>query len=408
MRALYLQLHRWLGLTLAAFLLIIGSTGAVIAFFPQLDRWANPNLLIAKTSCAQPLDMLALRARMEALDPNAFVYYPHALHAGETFSAYVQGRIDPATGEPHDIGYDEVFADPCTGERLGQRQWGSFSLNRPDWFTQLYFLHYSLVLPEELGEGFMGFVALAWAIDCVIALLLTLPRWRSPIVTAAAPRSYWRRWWPSWKVKFGVGANRAVFDWHRASGLWLWPMLLVFAWSGFALNLPSLYEGVMSRITNISSIEHPLKLAQPLEQPAISWTEASALGQRYMAEQAAQQQFQIETPWALIYRRETGTWYYRVRSSRDVVRYGATAVAFDGNTGELRGVAIPTGHRNGDTFTNWIKALHMAMVGGWPMQLFVSACGLLVVVLTGTGVAIWWRKRSTRARTRPASVAASA
>lgn len=397
MRKLLLLTHRWLGLTLAAFLVVIGATGSVIAFFPQLDQWANPELLVPRGTGAG-IDALELRERMEALDPKAHVYFVHFPQPGETFAAYVEGRLDPTTGQKLDIGYDEVFADKHTGERLGTRQWGSFSLQRKDWFTQLYFLHYSLVLPEELGEGFMGFVALAWAMDCLVAFVLTLPR-RGRAASNAPPRPGWlRRWWPAWRLKLAAGANRAVFDWHRASGLWLWPMLLVFAWSGFALNLPSVYQGVMQRITDIEDIEHPPKLPTPLESPSVGWRQAHALGERYMAEQARQHGFEIERPWALIYRRETGTWYYRVRSSRDVVRYGTTTVAIDATTGALRGVAVPTGRRSGDTFTNWIKALHMAMVGGLPMQLFVSACGLLVTALTLTGVLIWWRKRRLRRR----------
>jgi uncharacterized iron-regulated membrane protein len=242
----------------------------------------------------------------------------------------------------------------------------------------------------------MGFVALLWAVDCIVAFMLTLPRPARAEPVAAPRRGYLRRWLPAWKLELGAGANRAVFDWHRASGLWLWPMLLVFAWSGFALNLPSVYQGVMQRVTHIEDIEHPPKLPKPIEHPTIGWTEALSLGERYMAEQAHAHGFVIEHPWALVYRRETGTWYYRVRSSRDVARHGATSVAIDATTGALRGTAIPTGHRGGDTFTSWIKALHMAMVGGLPMQLFVSACGLLVVALTVTGVLIWWRKRLVR------------
>jgi uncharacterized iron-regulated membrane protein len=393
MRRFLLLSHRGLGWVLACFLVIIGATGSVISFFPQLDNWANPELLkSAPRSDVQTLDPLVLRAAMEALDPKAHVYSVHFPLPGESFSAYVEGRIDPKSGGKHDIGYDEVFADPYTGERLGTRQWGSFSFERKDWFTQLYFLHYSLVLPEELGEGFMGVVALFWAFDCVIALALTLPRRGGK----NSPRGYWQRWLPAWKPKLAAGANRATFDWHRASGLWLWPMLLVFAWSGFALNLPSVYEKVMSQIVQVDNIDHPPKLARPLESPAVGWTQALALGERYMREQAERHGFEIERPWGLIYRRETGTWYYRVRSSRDVVRFGATSVAIDAQTGAFKGVAIPTGHRSGDTFTSWIKALHMGMVGGVPMQLFVSACGLLVVVLSLTGVAISIRKMRTR------------
>lgn len=404
MRAILLRSHRWLGLALASFLIVIGATGSVIAFFPELDRWANPHLLTV-TPDGPMLDPLQLRERMQTLDPHSHVYYVHVPEPGESFSAYVEGAIDPTAGEAYAIGYDEVFANPHTGERLGTRQWGDFSLQSKDWFSQLYFLHYSLVLPEALGEGFMGIVALLWALDCLVAIVLTLPR-RGTRTSAVgvARRGWWRRWMPAWKLRLDAGAARAVFDWHRASGLWLWPMLLVFAWSGFALNLPSTYQAVMQRLVPIEDVEHLPELPAPLVPPPIGWHEALALGRRYMAEQALQHGFEVQRPWAMIYRRGSGTWHYRVLSSRDVARYGQTSVAIDATTGELRGVAIPTGHRSGDTFTTWIKALHMAMVFGMPMRVFVSACGVLVVALTVTGVLVWWRKRRTR---RQAALAAS-
>jgi uncharacterized iron-regulated membrane protein len=112
-----------------------------------------------------------------------------------------------------------------------------------------------------------------------------------------------------------------------------------------------------------------------------------------MEEQARLEGFTVERPAALIYRRHLGAYYYRVVSSRDVVRYGDTTVAIDATTGQLLGVEIPTGHRAGNTFTSWIKALHMAMVFGWPWKVFVSVMGLVVVLISVTGVLVWWRKR---------------
>jgi uncharacterized iron-regulated membrane protein len=192
-----------------------------------------------------------------------------------------------------------------------------------------------------------------------------------------------------------------MYDLHRASGLWVWPMLLVFAWSGFALNLPETYTAVMNRVTKIEDIEHPPELGQPLSQPSIGWSQALALGQQYMAEQASLHDFTIHRASSLIYRRATGVYYYRVHSSRDLFSYGATSVAIDATTGAFRGVEIPTGQYAGNTFTAWISALHMAMVFGLPMQIFVSVMGLTVVVLSVTGVVIWWKKRQGRQRVAP-------
>jgi hypothetical protein len=81
-----------------------------------------------------------------------------------------------------------------------------------------------------------------------------------------------------------------------------------------------------------------------------------------MAEQARLEGFGSERPTALIYRRHFGAYYYRVLSSRDVVRYGATNVAIYVTTSARVGVEIPTGHRAGNTFTSLERSDAMTAV----------------------------------------------
>jgi uncharacterized iron-regulated membrane protein len=83
---------------------------------------------------------------------------------------------------------------------------------------------------------------------------------------------------------------------------------------------------------------------------------------------------------------------YRVHSSRDVVRWGGTRVGIDASTGALTGIEVGTGHRAGNTFTSWIKGLHMAMVFGWPWKIVVTLMGVVVATLALTGVALWGRR----------------
>ena len=180
MRDVFLRIHRYVALTLALFLVVIGLTGSIIVFFLELDRWLNPDLLVVAPQ-GDSLNVLALREKLAAEDPDAHVYYVHFLkNPDESFYAYAEGAIDPATDEEKVITYDEVFSDPYTGERLGERHWGDISLERKDLMTFLYFLHYSLVLPEALGESFMGIVAFVFAIDCLVGFYLGCPGCAGP------------------------------------------------------------------------------------------------------------------------------------------------------------------------------------------------------------------------------------
>jgi uncharacterized iron-regulated membrane protein len=152
-RSVFVLLHRWAGLTIAAFLLVAGLTGAVISWDHELDDWLNPHLHTVESRGAA-IPALDLARHFEARDPRARVaYLPLAAEAGESLSLFVMPRVDAATGGLHKLGYNQVFLDPVTGAELGRREWGQvWPITRETLISFLYKLHYSLHLPEMWGE----------------------------------------------------------------------------------------------------------------------------------------------------------------------------------------------------------------------------------------------------------------
>ena len=43
MRAIWVLLHRYFGLATSVFLVVVGLTGSLLAFYPELHRLANPH-----------------------------------------------------------------------------------------------------------------------------------------------------------------------------------------------------------------------------------------------------------------------------------------------------------------------------------------------------------------------------
>ena len=132
-----------------------------------------------------------------------------------------------------------------------------------------------------------------------------------------------------------------------------------------------------------------------------------------MDEQARALGFVVEEPVTLRLDRTRGVYIYFVRSSRDIQdKRGRTRVFFDADDGSLKLVLLPTGQFSGNTITSWLIALHDANVFGLPYRIFVSALGLVIAMLSVTGVYIWWKKRKARAlswqRRNSPSAAASA
>ena len=191
------------------------------------------------------------------LDPfvlceKALALYPHArfdlvqLHVepGSSVEFGVQSQTDP-TARPI-----QVYFDPYTGEKLGERVWGEVSLAKKDVISFLYRLHMTLALPASTGDwgGYiLGVTALVWTIDCFVSFYLTFPLRRGANGVGSA-KSWRSRWKPAWLIKWSGGAYRINFDIHRAFGLWTWAMLFVFAWSSVGFNLNSVYKPTMNAL----------------------------------------------------------------------------------------------------------------------------------------------------------------
>ncbi len=180
----WVLIHRYAGLAMTVFLVIVGITGSLLAFYHELECWLAPELLTVPVRDARMLDPFTLRERAEALEPRARIdQVPLAQTPGESYGVWLTPKTDPETGKDYALPYTQIFLDPYTGDRLGTRKWGKVSLARENLLPFLYRLHYSLALPEStgnLGGYLLGITALVWTLDCFIGFYLTLPRRRHP------------------------------------------------------------------------------------------------------------------------------------------------------------------------------------------------------------------------------------
>lgn len=408
-RQFWVIAHRWAGLTIALFLAVAGITGTALAFLDDLEPLLAPEVHRAQPAAAgaRPLDPLMLREQALARYPGTTInYLPLHLEPGRSLKLSVK-RPDsaPRTADPWPAGWDELFIDPYTGRELGAREWGDIGEGAINFMPFLYRLHYSLAL-GDWGILAFGIAALIWTIDCFIGFYLTFPvrlKQGAQPDRHGAP-GWWTRWKPAWLVRWSGGPHKLNFDLHRAGGLWIWPLLLVFAWSGVGFNLPQVYNPVMQSF-GYTRIDHGIaKLASPRHAPRIDFRTATVVGRQLALTEMARRGLVIEEGRrsVLIYRPDRGTYIYRFGSNRDFTTNGGRSmVVFDGDTGRLLKTILPQGQSGANTFTNWIMALHMGTVWGLPYRIAVALIGLMVTMLSVTGVLIWTKKRSARiGRTR--------
>ncbi|WP_034386463.1 PepSY-associated TM helix domain-containing protein [Comamonas composti] len=403
LRSVIVRLHRWVGLVTAGFLLIAGLTGALLAWYEELDAWFAPQLLTAHPSAdaAQALAPLELRARVARAYPQRQVNHVSLSQPpGRSAVFFVTPQPGDATRPASPV--MQVLVQPYTGQVLGERVLGQAARGGQYLMPFIYRLHHSLAL-DLAGTLALGAVALLWTLDCFLGLWLTLPAAPARRLRADGTRgkSWLRRWQPSWQLRWQGGSYKLGFDLHRAGGLWIWAMLFVFAWSSVAFNLRPAYDAAMARagLSQQAGTRSLPVLAAPREQPGLSWQQALENGRQLMARQALLQGFSVQREDLLYYDAQRALFSYYVRSSLDVRdRVGRTRVTFDADTGELRQAWFPTGAANGDTITSWLAGLHMAAFWGWPLQAAITLMGLMVAMLSATGILIWRRKRSRAGR----------
>ncbi|MGA8170664.1 MAG: PepSY-associated TM helix domain-containing protein [Methylocystis sp.] len=393
-RSVFVFIHRWVGLAMTAFLILVGLTGSMLAFYDELERLVTPQLFATARPGEPRLDLAALAERTHSLVPQASGWSVVRFRADQAEAGHFVPRNDLNIPQPSEFGAMRLYFDPWTGKELGRR----INLNISEGWINLmpfiYVLHFTLA-SGSTGYWIMGLVALFWTVDCFIAFYLTLP------VTTTR---FWRRWKPSWLVKWLAGAYRVNFDLHRASGLWFWPVLFIFAWSSVMFNMGSVYTPVTQLLFDYVPYASPPQLPEPREHPRLDWRAAQDVGARLMVEQAAARGFSVTgEPTCLAYEPDTGLYLYCAPNSLDVSPYEArTALWLDGDTGALARFDAPTGEHSGNTVTAWLRALHMGHVFGLPYRMFVCVLGLIISMLSVTGIYIWWKKRKARVHRRAA------
>ncbi|MDV2985109.1 UNVERIFIED_CONTAM: PepSY-associated TM helix domain-containing protein [Methylobacteriaceae bacterium AG10] len=409
-RPIFVLLHRWVGLVIAAFLFVAGLTGAVISWDHELDNWLNPDLhTVISTSPAKAA--LELAALVEIRDPRVqVVRVPIAPEPGEALDIVVQPRVDPATGRLFEPGYNQVFLDPATGDELGRREWGqAWPITRRTVVSFLYKLHYSLHVPEmrgidRWGIWLMGGIAIAWTLDCFVGFYLTLPvrklvrPGQPPAVRRELAKGWWQRWKPAWRVKTSGSAYRINFDLHRAASLWTWGLLFVLAFTAFSLNLyREVFYPVMSTVSQVTptpfNLRTPTAKHQPIE-PSVTY--AQILNQ---ARADGTNRGWPEPVGALAYNQRYGIYsarFFHLGDDHGAAGVGPAMLFYDGKDGRYIGDRQPWVGTAADIFVQAQFPVHSGRILGLPGRILISLMGLVVAMLSVTGVVIWWRKRAAR------------
>lgn len=368
-RHAWLVLHRWLGLVLGVFFVLLGLTGSLLVFYTELDAALNPAVVWQEADGAVRAYEPVLRALQRA--------HPQR-ERGWRIELPPQGRgmvtaryLKPAETAGAFFAPLLVTVHPTTHELRASRFWGESAV------TWLYDLHMTL-LGGETGHTIVGLLGLAMLLSLLGGLWL---------------------WWPSarqraaaWRLKRGASLPRLSFDLHRLAGIYPLVIMLMLALTGALLALPQWFEPLIARWSP------PLVVTPPSVAPAA--TGSTWIGVD-VALARARERFPDGTPrWV-----DTPTAdqpVYRVRLQQPGEpsrRFPRTLVWIDASHGAVLAVRDAREQGSGDTLLAWLHPLHNGEAFGLAGRVTVCAAGLVPLLLMVTGLMRWRdRRRGERAR----------
>ncbi|WP_431258417.1 PepSY-associated TM helix domain-containing protein [Roseateles chitinivorans] len=166
-RKFWTQLHWLLGITAGTILLLIGLTGATLAFRQEITELINPGVLRIAAPSYRPATPDVLLQGFAAAEPERRV---------ATLTLYAEpGRtpkaiLEPAPGERRG---DVIYLNPVTGAPLPD-------VTGAEVFEVAESLHRWLLLPRELGRVVTGVLAIGLLVLALSGLYLRWPRdWKS-------------------------------------------------------------------------------------------------------------------------------------------------------------------------------------------------------------------------------------
>lgn len=383
-RIIFKTLHLYIALIFGIIFVLLGLTGSVITWLPELDRALNPTLLIASSvndgselSEAYRASPQQVQQVIDQLSQNPVYGRPTQLVLPETAAnVYVASYKIPATKDQSALFSlnvsRQVMIDPNTLQITGEREWGKIGLSNTQLMPTIFYLHRYLLL-GVVGKIVSGVTACAFLIMSITGLILWFPRARLSALRAA------------FRIHYAGSMARLQFSTHKVLGFFAAPILIVLAFSGLYFNQPDWALPVVKSVMTVS------KNDRVTNQPTVDGTMLT------VAE--AMQHAQALYPTARLSRitlpkNPSDPYEIRARQPTEIQENdGATRIKIDAYSGQVLQVRDPLKGASGDVFLSWMFPLHSGEAFGLLGRIFISLFGLMPLFFAITGWLMWRRKR---------------
>jgi len=367
LRAAWLQVHLWLGLSLGVVGALLGISGAVLVYDHEVDALLNPaRYAVSGTEAAQPMLEYATRAEA-ALGGGAratALRLPDQERGPVVVSVRARGDGGP---------FQRVYLDPPTARVLDV---GSGR----DLIAWLHNFHESLTLREYKGREIVGAVGIAMLISSLSGIYL---------------------WWPAGGLRRGVFGFRRGFPLHRnlhyVIGFWGAAVLAILSFTGIVIAYPDAGRSVVSAVSKVSPSPRGIQSAGGGGLP-IGPDEAIA---------AAREHYEKSTVVGVGFPTgPRGAYRVNLREIGDNNSRSGTVVFVDARTRAVLQKLDRSTRGGGDAFLLWQRIVHEGGAGGALGRVVVFLGGLMPPILMVTGLLMWLRQRGRKRASAVAPVAA--
>lgn len=359
-------LHLWLGLILCIPLVLLGVTGTILTFQDDFSAATH-----AQAGTAQPIAAIIAAAATAAPEGQRA-----SMFIAPAESGLASVRFAPAGGGAGRGGGGPGFGSQITVDPVSLATTASA---RGSGFTRtIHQLHGSLLITGRTGRSIVGWLGVVMLTMGVTGLVIWWPR----------PG----RWAAAFKVGKGAKGVRLHRELHGAVGIWALIVFIVVSFSGTYIAFPETVAAIVSPILPGAenhpgpppSVE-PVKDATPIDaDQAVTLATAAVPGTTLRS---------IGLPT----RRDQP---YRVSLAHGGSGEGAPAVTvfvdpWAASTIEIRD---PAAGSLGSRLMAWQRPAHAGEGLGIVWHILVGLSGLLPLLFSITGIAMWWMKRRAKQR----------
>ncbi|MFF5400116.1 PepSY-associated TM helix domain-containing protein [Peribacillus butanolivorans] len=359
-RRIIAKIHLWLSMLAGVFIVLIGLTGSLLVFEPELNSILHPNLYKV-TEGKKVTYQQALRVVSESYPKGQIdrVYTPSEPNARGVYLFRLK------EGEEQ----KNIFVDPGTGYING-------TLGDKALFNLIAEFHEKLLLKDFNGEKIIGTIGFIFFFITLSGLYL---------------------WWPGIKkwargFIFRRSANPYVrqYDLHKVIGGVSIPFLLVVSLTGALFVYDEMIFGWFGAKAKVMPPEEQL-ISKALPTGKLPLDELLSRAEKAVPQGTL---MQVRMPDKVERGTPEGAVEFRLSGSYDPGN-GNVKVWLDQYSGKVVGKLDPRVN-SGLMYQTWHLPLHTGSFGGLFTKILYAIGGLTPSILMFTGVYMWWYKKKNK------------